>query len=126
MKQFVIVIIIYLVAILLAKLLTVGLFLIFLYFKKMIQNMDEEKWSNYFKTIDIKGLLIRFFLTYILALCILSILGYSVFVALDYNYSFYLACSLMIIGSVYILLKYRKNKNSIINKLNHYNNSIFN
>lgn len=118
MKQF-IVVIIYLGAILLAKLLTVGLFLIFLYLKKMIQNMDKEKWSNYFKTIDIKGLLIRFFLIYILALCILSILGYSVFESLGYKNSFSLSWFLLFIGCLYVLIKFKKNKALIINKLKH-------
>lgn len=118
MKQFAVIMIIYLVAILLAKLLTVGLFLVFLYLKKIIQNMDEERWNSYFRVISNKGLLFRLLTIYVVTLFVISIFAHFIFYGLGYRYSINLSLLLIVIGSIYILLKYKINRNTIMAKLN--------
>lgn len=115
------IILVYACGISLAGILSIGLLMLLLFLKKRMQHMTEETWDLYFRNLSKRGFLLRGFVIYVIALCFIGSLSFIVFEVFNYGASNILSKIFVLVGVVYIVLKYSINKEKILNKLNRLN-----
>lgn len=84
------------------------------YIKQKIYKMDEEKWDLYFKSLATSSYLIRFWVLYLIALILVSTLGYYIFKILAFKNCIFLAILTAILGAVKMMYKFDKNKSKLL------------
>ena len=115
------IILVYACGISLAGILSIGLLMLLLFVKKHMQHMTEETWDLYFRNLSKRGFLLRGFVIYVIALCFIGSLSFIVFEVFNYGDSNILSKIFVLVGVVYIVLKYSINKEKILNKLDRLN-----
>lgn len=100
---------VYLFSLNIAAFFGVALLTLFFQIKKRSQGMQQEKWTKYFEKIGPKGLLIRLYVSYMLALSLLAAINYVSF----FNYSLPYTFTLLIAGFFHLTYKYQLNKDHL-------------
>ena len=95
----------------------VGLLMGSIYLKKNINKMDEQKWDAYFKSMNTSSYLIRFWGLYLIALAIISIIGYFSFEAFNFTSPILLAGLTMLFGIIKMGYFFKKHKEKLLKQI---------
>ena len=97
--------------------LFVGILLGTVYIKKNINKMDEQKWDAYFKSMDAFSYLIRFWGMYLIALIIVTTIGYFSFNAFNFTNPILLAGITLLLGILKMVYFFKKYREQLLEKI---------
>ena len=116
MRYLSLIILIY-ILIAISGLLFVGVLMGSVYIKKNINNMNEQKWDAYFKSMDASSYLTRFWGLYSIALIIVATIGYFSFKIFNFANPILLAGLTILLGIIKMAYFFKKHKNRLIEQI---------
>lgn len=99
-----------------ASILFIGLLLMTFWVKYKRDDMKEEKWDVYFKTMSNAGYMIRFALIYSIPMLLISYAGYHIYEFFGYEQTKILACVTFVFGIFKVIYEIMFHKQELLEK----------